>query len=253
MSEVESSRVVPASELKVAGITPFTSIDFPGRLSAVVFVQGCPCQCVYCQNNWMQPRAFDPRFEHSDWASVEALLRRRHGLLDGVVFSGGEPTIDPALPEAIRTVKAMGYAIGLHTSGVYSERLRAILPELTWVGLDVKGPPTDVAAFEGITQMAKSQSLFLKSFALLHEAEVAGALAVEYRTTAHPDFLNETQLEVLAAWLAENGVDHWVLQIYRRPRGLLTQTFDSVLDTWPSAPFCERQHARFKSFQIRRL
>ena len=87
-----------ASELKLAGLTPFTTIDFPGRLSAVAFVQGCPWRCVYCQNSWMQQRSFDPGLEHSSWEELESLLKRRHGLLDGVVFSGGEPCLDPALP-----------------------------------------------------------------------------------------------------------------------------------------------------------
>ena len=102
-----------ASELKLAGLTPFTTIDFPGRLSAVAFVQGCPWRCVYCQNSWMQQRSFDPGLEHSSWEELESLLKRRHGLLDGVVFSGGEPCLDPALPAAVRAVKEMGYELSL--------------------------------------------------------------------------------------------------------------------------------------------
>ena len=127
-----------ASELKLAGLTPFTTIDFPGRLSAVAFVQGCPWRCVYCQNSWMQQRSFDPGLEHSSWEEVESLLKRRHGLLDGVVFSGGEPCLDPALPAAVRAVKEMGYEVGLHTGGSYPARLAEVLPDLSWVGLDVK-------------------------------------------------------------------------------------------------------------------
>ena len=105
---------MPAAALRVAAITPFTTIDFPGRLSAVVFVQGCPWRCVYCHNDWMQSRAHAPE---SSWDEVMKLLSRRKGLLDGVVFSGGEPTVDHALPEAMRTVKSMGFEVGLHTGG----------------------------------------------------------------------------------------------------------------------------------------
>ena len=100
---------VPASALRIAGLTPFTTIDFPGKLSAVAFVQGCPWQCVYCQNAWMQSRAFDPTLEHSSWEALEALLKRRQGLLDAVVFSGGEPCLDPALPAAIEAARALGF------------------------------------------------------------------------------------------------------------------------------------------------
>ena len=76
----------PAEELRVAAVTPFTTIDFPGKLSAVVFVQGCPWRCGYCQNVWMQPRELAEG--HETWQRVTALLSKRRGLLDGVVFSG---------------------------------------------------------------------------------------------------------------------------------------------------------------------
>lgn len=130
-----------ARYLKVAGITPFTSIDFPGKLAAVAFLQGCPWQCIYCQNPWMQSRAFAPDLEHSSWEELEKLLSRRKGLLDGVVFSGGEPLTDPALKSAIEEVKSLGMAVGLHTSGSYPRHLKEVIGLVDWVGLDVKAPP----------------------------------------------------------------------------------------------------------------
>ncbi len=239
---------VPASELKVAGITPFTSIDFPGRLSAVIFVQGCPCRCSYCQNAWMQPRSFDVRLAHNTWADVQTLLEKRKGLLDAVVFSGGEPTVDPALQSAIEWVKAEGYAVGLHTSGVYPRRLAKLLPLLDWVGLDVKAPPQDAIHYESVTNLKKSATLFKQSFDLLR----ASSVEVEYRTTAHPAYLDEDSLEDIASFLEEQGVDSWVVQIYRRPSGGVVNLFPSVLETWPSHAFIARQQERFKQFHIRR-
>lgn len=240
--------MVPAKALRIAGITPFTSIDFPGRLSAVVFVQGCPCRCTYCQNPWMQPREIDPQFEAGDWSQVERLLQKRRGLLDGIVFSGGEPTIDPALPAAIAEVKAAGFQVGLHTSGVYPEKVARLLGQLDWVGLDVKAPPLEEDLFERITGMKRGAELFRRTFSVLKES----GIEVEYRTTAHPDYLDEAALERLAQWLASNGVERWVLQIYRRPQGLLTSLYRSVPDSWPSAAFIERQKKRFKAFLLRR-
>ena len=74
--------------LRVGAITSFTTIDFPGKLAAVAFIQGCPWDCTYCQNPWLRPFKFDPQYEHESWESLIALLSRRKGLLDGVVFSG---------------------------------------------------------------------------------------------------------------------------------------------------------------------
>ena len=145
-----------ARHLKVAGITPFTSIDFPGKLAAVAFLQGCPWQCIYCQNPWMQSRAFAPDLEHSSWEELEKLLSRRKGLLDGVVFSGGEPLTDPALKSAIEEVKSLGMAVGLHTSGSYPRHLKEVIGLVDWVGLDVKAPPENAALFEAVTQLTQS-------------------------------------------------------------------------------------------------
>src|SRR5690554_3724262 len=83
--------------LPVAGLTPMTTLDYPGHLACVVFLQGCPLRCGYCHNPGMlEPRRAAP----GEWAEVEAFLTRRRGLLEGIVFSGGEPTLHADLPAA---------------------------------------------------------------------------------------------------------------------------------------------------------
>ena len=127
----------PATHLRVGGITPLTSIDFPGRLAAVLYGQGCPWRCGYCHN----PELLDATTPAAvPWPEVLAFLKSRQGLLDGVVFSGGEPTLQAALPAALAEVRALGFQTALHTGGMYPERLHALLPLLDWVGLDIKGP-----------------------------------------------------------------------------------------------------------------
>lgn len=131
MNAPTSLKTVPGStverRLKVGGITPFTATDYPGKLAAVMFVQGCPWRCGYCHNPHLQPRLV-----HSPmpWPPVLELLRRRIGLIDTVVFSGGEPTIDPALAHAIGAVRALGFEVGLHTADAYPKRLLETLPLL---------------------------------------------------------------------------------------------------------------------------
>jgi pyruvate formate lyase activating enzyme len=86
----------------VGGVVPFSSVDWLGQLAAVIFIAGCPWNCRYCHNPHLQVR--ERRF---DWRAVCAFLRSRRGLLDGIVFSGGEPLSEPRLPSMIRTVKAI--------------------------------------------------------------------------------------------------------------------------------------------------
>lgn len=133
--------------LTVAGLVPMSSVDWPGKLVATVFLQGCPWDCGYCQN----PDSRDARTPgRVDWADVLGLLRRRRGLLDGVVFSGGEATRQPALEEAMRQVRELGFGVGLHTAGPYPGRLERVLPLVDWLGLDVKALPESYAEVVGV-------------------------------------------------------------------------------------------------------
>ena len=140
-----SETLLSANHLRIGGITPLTTIDFPGRLAAVLYGQGCPWRCGYCHN----PELLDATTPATvPWPEVLAFLQSRQGLLDGVVFSGGEPTLQAALPAALAQVRALGFQTALHTGGMYPERLQALLPLLDWVGLDIKGP---LHAYDAIT------------------------------------------------------------------------------------------------------
>lgn len=245
---LQSSAPIPASQLRVAGITPFTTIDFPGRLSAVAFLQGCPWKCVYCQNPWMQTRDFAEGLEHASWDELVKLLERRQGLLDGVVFSGGEPCTDPALPAAVRAVKEMGYEAGLHTGGAYPRRLAEILPLLDWVGLDVKATPGNEALWHRVTGVSGAAAHWEESFALLK----ASGVPYECRTTAHPDYLPAEELLKTAQWLAEHGAETFALQICRRPPGVLFAPLPPVGSDYPGKDVIAELKTLFPRFTERR-
>ena len=147
-----------ASGLRIAGLTPYSSIDYPGCLSAVVWIQGCPWRCSYCHNPHLQSRTAPPQLH---WSEVMAFLRKRVGLLDAVVFSGGEATTDRHLAAAMAEARALGYKIGLHTAGCYPDRLGRVLPLLDWVGLDIKNNWQNYAQLVGIPSAAKSAAAAL--------------------------------------------------------------------------------------------
>ncbi|MBK6852972.1 MAG: anaerobic ribonucleoside-triphosphate reductase activating protein [Burkholderiales bacterium] len=188
--------------LEVGGFVPFSSTDWPGKLAAVVFVQGCPWRCAYCHNTSLQPKR---RGDGMAWGEVVEVLGRRVGLLDAVVFSGGEPTLDAGLPAAISTVRAMGFQVGLHTAGLDPARLKALLPLVDWVGLDVKTSFTDYAEVTGV---ARSGTAAKRSLAHV----LASGVAYEVRTTYHPALLGDAALIDLARGLEAAGARDWVLQ-----------------------------------------
>ena len=158
--------------LRVGGLTPLSASDFPDKLAAVVFCQGCAWRCSYCHN----PHLLGKRGEREiGWADVVSFLRRRRGLLDAVVFSGGEPTLQAPLASAVREVKALGYLVGLHTAGIVPRRLKAILPLVDWVSMDLKA---DLRRHHEITGVANSGERALRSYELI----VASGVACEFHT-----------------------------------------------------------------------
>lgn len=196
-----------AASLSIGGITPFSTVDWPGKLAAVCFLTGCPWRCPYCQNHML----WDASSASSSWDELLALMGSRRGLLDGVVFSGGEPLAQPGLPAAIRTMRDMGFQVGLHTGGAWPERLEPILPLLSWVGFDVKAPWD---AYERVTGVAGSGDRARESLGLL----LASGVGMEARTTWHPELLSPEDLTSIATELGRLGVAHWAVQAYR-PQG----------------------------------
>ncbi|MCU7924268.1 MAG: anaerobic ribonucleoside-triphosphate reductase activating protein [Candidatus Thiodiazotropha sp. (ex Dulcina madagascariensis)] len=204
---------MPRPALQVGGLTPATTLDYPGRLSAVVFCQGCPLSCRYCHNADLLPRRGRSM---TPWPEILKFLKSRQGLLEAVVFSGGEPTLQRALPDAIAEVRAMGFLIGLHTAGIYPKRLARILPDLDWVGLDIKALPDD---YEALTGVAGSGIPAWQSLRLL----IGSGLSHQIRTTWHGSFMPREKRERLLDALTSLGSVNHVWQPCRT---------DPYIDEW---------------------
>lgn len=194
-----------AEDLQIAGLVPFSTVDWPGRLVATVFLQGCPWRCTYCHNPGLIPTRTPGTIA---WQEVRELLAERHGFLDGVVFSGGEPTRQRALAAAMREVREAGLDVGLHTSGAYPARLREVVHLADWVGLDVKAPWDRYALVTGV---ASSGARARESL----EVVLAAGVPVQLRTTVDPTVLTEDDVARVRAELAVRGAGGLVLQEVR--------------------------------------
>jgi len=205
--------------LEVGGFTPITTIDYPDHLACVVYTQGCSLRCKYCQNKELIPFAGTQKVIH--WIEIESYLKKRLGMLEAVVFSGGEPTLQPGLGEAISSATAMGFKVGLHTAGVSVAALRKVLPKLSWVGLDVKALKADYEYITGRRlQWGQNQS----SLALL----LASNIGFECRTTVDWRLTTPEKLLSLAQLLSDQGVEQYAVQVNH---GI--QCLDSELQTKP--------------------
>lgn len=192
-------------DLPIGGLEKLSAVDWPGQLAAVVFCQGCAWNCRYCHNPHLIP--FARTADGPPWGEVLVWLGRRRGLLDAVVFSGGEPTWHAALGAAMRQARDLGFRIGLHTGGPSPERMERLLPWLDWVGFDFKAPFASYAKITGRDDGAAARRSL--------ERLLAARIPCEIRTTWHPQLLTEDDLHVMAATLDELGCTEWVIQRFR--------------------------------------
>ncbi|MGC5698985.1 anaerobic ribonucleoside-triphosphate reductase activating protein [Pseudomonas sp. NFXW11] len=200
--------------LRVGGLVPLTTLDYPGRLACVLFCQGCAWRCRYCHN----PQLIAPRGAgERSWDEILAFLQRRQGLLEAVVFSGGEPTLQESLPAAMAQVRQMGFKVGLHSAGIKPEALARALPQADWVGFDVKSLAEDCQAITGVRGSGAANWRSL-------EYLLASGVEHECRTTVHWHLIDLPRLMTLGRRLQAQGVRRFVVQLVRT-----TQMLDADL------------------------
>ncbi len=204
-ANVSARPALGSVELRVGGLARLSTCDWPGELVATVFCQGCPWACAYCHNPHLLPASGQDQIE---WREVLSFLESRRGLLDGVVFSGGEPTLQADLSQAMGAVRALGFRIGLHSAGPYPERLGTVLSLVDWIGFDVKAPFDE---YDRITGVRGSGAKARDSLCRI----LASDVTCEVRTTVHDLLLDEAALARLASDLSMLGVERHKMQAFR--------------------------------------
>lgn len=167
----------------IGGFQKMTLLDFPGRVAAMVFTRGCNFRCPYCHN----PELLD-KSRGADYSTEQILryLSAKWFFLDGVVITGGEPTIHPGLPDFLRDVKALGLLAKLDTNGSNPMVLKTLLKQglVDYVAMDIKA---GWGNYEKITKLPGIEGNCIRSMGLIRESGVD----YEFRTTVFPP-VNDT-------------------------------------------------------------
>lgn len=195
------------------GWQKFSMIDFPGRSSAILFTQGCPFRCPFCHN----PELINPAqgmFAPVTEKEILDFLATRQGKLDGVVITGGEPTLHRDLPDFIRRLKEMGFAVKLDTNGSNPEILEYIIREnlVDYIAMDYKSP---LDKYTGHTNSAINIEHIRSSASLIRQSGVDH----EFRTTVVKEQLSPEDIMQIGRELI--GTKKYILQ-----RFLPTKTLD---------------------------
>ena len=196
--------------MKIVGLQKLTLLDYPGRVACTVFLNGCNFRCPFCHNSELFEDEQTPVMAQQE---LLAFLEKRRGVLDGVCITGGEPTLHPQLPELLRQIRSLGYAIKLDTNGYRPEILKSLVGVglVDYVAMDVKNGPAQYAQTVGLQDIAleriEESITFLKSCAVEHE----------FRTTVALPLHDEQSMEALAQWLRSLGDGHKILRHFVQP------------------------------------
>lgn len=212
----------------IGGLEKLSLIDYPGKLSAIVFTQGCNFRCRYCYNPMLVLPSSDGECYHNpseeekgrNQLSEDGLfdfLKKRQGKLEGVVITGGEPTLHPDLPEFIKKIRELGYLVKLDTNGSNTDMLRYVLDQklVDYAAMDLKSDEDNykrtVGADVDFKKIEESAKIIIGS-----------GLPHEFRTTCVPGFHDESVIAKMARII--KGADKWFLQNFKSDTDLIERS-----------------------------
>lgn len=184
------------------GFEKFTLIDYPGKVACMVYTIGCNFRCPYCHN----PELVDESVEYTyPEEAILKFLEKRKGVLEGVVITGGEPTMHEDLPDFIRKVKALGFAVKLDTNGTNPKMLERLISAglLDYVAMDMKSP---LAKYAKTVNRAVDLEAIRKSIEIL----MRRAVPYEFRTTLIKTLTSPEDLEEIGREI--RGAEKYYLQ-----------------------------------------
>lgn len=162
--------------MDIGGLQKVSLIDYPDKISAIIFTNGCVFKCHYCYNPGL---VLAPYEQHIDWESVYEYLKKRKSVLDAVVITGGEPTLQIDLLEKIKLIKELGYLVKLDSNGYLPFRLKPLLDSglVDYVAMDIKGH--DQQKYSEVTWQLIDFSLIEQSIKMIMDS----GIDYEFRTT----------------------------------------------------------------------
>ena len=209
--------VAPEGSVKICGIQGVSAIDYPGRISSVIFLGGCNFRCPFCHNPDLALHAEAlPGIELHD---VLRTIERRRQLVDGVVVTGGEPLINgSALLPLLQGLRDLGLAVKLDTNGYEVGQLSDVLEArlVDYVAMDVKTSPGRCAA-------AAERRLEHSRITRAIEIIAASGVAHEFRTTCVPGLIELEDVKIIASLLGPD--ESFVLQQFRPSHRVLDPAY----------------------------
>ncbi len=213
----------------LCGLNKTTLLDYPGHVAATLFTGGCNFRCPFCHNRdlVLAPEGA----QHISAEEIWRFLEKRKGVLQGVCITGGEPTLQPDLPDFIRKVKGLGYRVKLDTNGYRPQVLKALLEEglLDYAAMDIKASKESYAKVIGLEakncsdKESQNMSFDIKKIAESVELLKRSSIPYEFRTTVVKGLHTPEEFEEIGKWL--QGARAYYLQAYREDVNVICPGF----------------------------
>lgn len=210
----------------IGGLEKLTLLDYPDHLAAIIFTQGCNFRCHFCYNPMLvlpregmdEKNKKEKGFPPLSTEDLFLFLRERFGRLEGVVITGGEPTIHPDLPDFIKQIKEIGYLVKLDTNGTNPEMLTKLIKDnlINYIAMDLKAP---LEKYLATTAVELDYNNVAKSVKIIKES----GLPYEFRTTVVPGLLEKEDFQQMGILI--KGATKWYLQNFKSDVDLVDSGF----------------------------
>ena len=226
----------------IGGLQKFSLLDYPNKISAIVFTQGCNFRCHFCYNPMLVGPVVSSKVEiklgHKEKDQIPPgskqnsqlfepvkeddlflFLKNRVGKLEAIVITGGEPTLHSDLPEFIKKIKDLGFLVKLDTNGTNPDRIKELISKklINYIAMDIKAPLDKYERTVGVKLDFKN---IKKSIDVIMES----GLPYEFRSTLAPNLINKQDIEKMGELI--RGADNWYLQTFRSDTDLVDNEFE---------------------------
>ena len=203
--------------MKISGFQKLTLLDYPGKIACIIFTQGCNYKCSYCQNSLLIPCSNEKLIDEEE---VFDYLEKRKNLLDGIVISGGEPTVQRGLVNFIERVKKIGLLVKLDTNGSNPAIIKKLIDEglVDYVAMDIKNVFDE---YENVTKCKVNIKDILDSIKCLQK----GKIEYEFRTTIIKNIHTVDKILNICKFLGKN--QHIYLQNFEQSEYVVDKKLES--------------------------
>lgn len=183
--------------MKIYNFVKCSFVDYPGKIAIVLFTRGCNMHCRYCHNAHIIPFQGDTLVTEDQ---VWEYIKKRDGLIQGIVISGGEPTLQPDLIDFLKMLRKTKYNVKIDTNGYSPDIVKKVIDEclVDFIAMDIKAPPNK---YEKITQVRFQEKNINDSISLIKESGIPH----QFRTTFDTRYLTASDLDKIREWIKDDS------------------------------------------------